>query len=289
MAIDPISLCTTPVVLMNGEQRLSLGTGFFFLHSLEGARYVFLATNYHVLTGFAPSQTDDPAGDRVVFYLHKSREQPGQVQRVIYPLFTRDGTPMWLTNPRFPEADVALIPLATSVMEGCNLQCIAQNWIDTRILLRPASSVSMVGYPYGFHDTYNNLPIWKTGSLASEPDFDFGGKPLLLVDISTFRGMSGSPVFAIRQGAYEMAENQATIGVARKFLGIFSAFQTVRLKAYLQELAQASRMAVVTEENLQLGYVWKASVLSEVVAGFDAPTYQERILANAADLRAKAP
>jgi len=142
----------------------------------------------------------------------------------------------------------------------------------------------MVGYPYGFHDTYNSLPIWKTGSLASEPESDFQGKPLLLVDISSFRGMSGSPVFAVRHGAYETHEGKAAIGSARRFLGVFSAFQSISIKRYLEQLADTSRIGVISEENLQLGYVWKASILSEVVAGFDAQAYEQTVFGRGVSL-----
>lgn len=38
------------------------------------------------------------------------------------------------------------------------------------------------------------FPVWKRGSIASEPLFNINLGPAILVDAVTRRGMSGSPV-----------------------------------------------------------------------------------------------
>ncbi len=69
--LDPASLMTTPIVLMDGNRRVSQGTGFFFASTTPDGKAdtVFLVTNYHVVTGHAPLSTQPRAGDRIRFVL----------------------------------------------------------------------------------------------------------------------------------------------------------------------------------------------------------------------------
>lgn len=64
-----------------------------------------------------------------------------------------------------------------------------------KIVLQPAVRVAVIGYPFG-QAVAEHYPVWVTGSLASEPEFDADGKPAMFVDCRTNRGSSGSPVFA---------------------------------------------------------------------------------------------
>ena len=77
------------------------------------------------------------------------------------------------------------------------------------------SDVLFVGYPDGYYDEKNNLPLVRTGSLASLPDLDFNGERVIAIDAQVFPGSSGSPVFIDWDGSY-------------KILGIIS--QTVKLE-----------------------------------------------------------
>lgn len=56
MAIDYLSLSTTPIILRNNDTVVSQGTGFLFLRERENEQVLFLVTNYHVLTGSAPEK-----------------------------------------------------------------------------------------------------------------------------------------------------------------------------------------------------------------------------------------
>jgi S1-C subfamily serine protease len=119
----------------------------------------------------------------------------------------------------------------------------------TDIVASPGDSVSVVGFPFGMgQDVTLGLPIWKTGTVASDPDVNFSGRPMFLVDTTSRQGMSVSPVYAVRTGAYGSATAQpqmATHGVATKFLGVYSE----------------------QDVNRELGGVWKAEA---VVALYDS-------------------
>ena len=60
----------------------------------------------------------------------------------------------------------------------------------------------VIGFPLGLVDftipSYV-LPIYKTVNIASEPHVDFQGRPIVIIDVTTRHGMSGSPVIAGRE------------------------------------------------------------------------------------------
>ena len=64
--------------------------------------------------------------------------------------------------------------------------------------------ILFVGYPKGFFDTKNFLPVVRSGSIASIPSIDFEGRKQLLIDAQVFPGSSGSPVFTIIGGEYKL-------------------------------------------------------------------------------------
>ena len=68
------------------------------------------------------------------------------------------------------------------------------------------------------------LPIWKRGSIASEPELPADDLPLFLVDSNTYKGMSGSPVYARTIGGYLSKQHEVFQMAARstRFLGVYS-------------------------------------------------------------------
>ena len=64
--------------------------------------------------------------------------------------------------------------------------------------------VAFPGYP-NWYDRLNNLPILRTGSIASDPRFDYSVSSnfmgnCIAYEAFSFGGSSGSPVFAIQKG-----------------------------------------------------------------------------------------
>lgn len=114
------------------------------------------------------------------------------------------------------------------------------------ILLRPAETVSIIGFPLGRSAGFR-FGIWSTGFLASEPLVPYDNKPLLLVDCRTKRGQSGSPVVAVRSGVVKL-ESGATVDVGQRavqFVGLYS-----------------GRVS----EGSDIGIVWKASAIQELLS-----------------------
>lgn len=282
--VDELSLMTTPVLLLDGAKQVSLGTGFFFAKTDDAGKptVAFLVTNYHVLTGYAPGQKGPKKGDRIRYFLHTDPVKPESVKTVEFPLYTTGGSPTWITNPSEPSADIALIPIPSSAAQGTHVIVFGEKDTKSEIRIAPMSPVTLVGYPYGYFDTKNFLPIWKTGSIASEPGYDFQGKRLFVVDVSAFPGMSGSPVLAIGMGSYPGKNGGLVAGDARQLLGVFASIETLQEKKFVEEIAveQAKKMGVITATSLELGHVWKADIILEIVRAFDASSYESRITKN---------
>lgn len=281
VAVEHLSMITTPVILLKGNERVSQGTGFYYgLQDSSQGTLLFLVTSYHVLTGYPPKETKPPKGDNVIFYLHKDPNNPGDVKQIRFPLFNKDGKPIWLSSKEFPHADVAVIPIVASLYGDAKVFGISEDWTRGNIKVRPTSTITLIGYPYGYYDKKNWLPVWKTGSIASEPDVEFEGKPLFLVDISAFPGMSGSPAFAIAYGAYETIEGPTTVGHVQKFLGIYASMQMLKEEKYLEEITSESGVGVVVDRSLELGHIWKANLIIKITKQIDVEKYESEVLKN---------
>ena len=265
--VDAPSLMTTPVLLMKGARQVSQGTGFFFASTdVNGTPdAVFLVTNYHVVTGHAPMINRPPSGDRLRFSLHEDPDDLSKNRVIDLPLYDADDRPMWIASEALPDADVVLVPLPPKVYDGVRMFVFTEAHTRGDIKIRPTSGATLLGYPYGFYDTVNRLPVWKTGHVASEPSVDFENKPVFLVDVSAFPGMSGSPVLAVANGIYESEDSTWRTGRVLKLLGIFSAMPVVRDRADAAANDGADRRPDV---SLQLGYVWKAALVADLARSY---------------------
>jgi hypothetical protein len=283
--VEFMSLMTTPVLLINGVRQISQGTGFLYATTKPSGKDVdtlFLVTNYHVVTGNEPLSSARPQGDRLQFYFHASREDPSNYFPVAIPLYTKTGEPVWIQSRQFPEADVVLVPIVPALYENRGqLYTFSEEHTLVDMKMRPTSQATLLGYPYGFFDTRNFLPVWKTGHLATEPNVDFQGQPVFLVDVSAFPGMSGAPVIGVSSGVYESESGAMMSGVQRRLLGIFSAMRMVRPRTTVDAGGQQIDTAAVTPgDSLQLGYVWKAQLIADIARGFNRAEWEERIWAN---------
>ena len=67
--------------------------------------------------------------------------------------------------------------------------------------MKVADEVFILGFPYKIGNA-SQIPIWKRGSVASEPELDCDNLPKLFVDTASRPGMSGSPVIYKRIGIH---------------------------------------------------------------------------------------
>jgi hypothetical protein len=254
--IDVGSTVTIQLTVSFRDASLSSGTGFFYKHGNQ----LFLITNWHIASGknFQTKRVLSSTGgipDRLQFTLRRGGPQGGR-QPITLALYEDAESnqlpqkPIWLEHPDYRhKVDVVAIPI--KIAEDAEVQIIdAVNTAPT-MLLQVAREVFVLGYPLGI-DGGADLPIWKRASIATEPSVFRGGLPQFLIDTATREGMSGAPVVAIADGRLVLEDGRfgaqfAIAGRVYRFVGIYS-----------------GRLGD-DEMRAQLGIVWHASVIEQIV------------------------
>lgn len=241
-----------------GTIPLAVGSGFFVRW---GAMPVFV-TARHNLTGrhwltHDTLRDDGRTPDRISINVPivEDASSGGRFgfQEVIVEL-EQDYKPIWKELPhRNGVCDFAAIPVdgsweaafierwkARHSIEGSfKVACIndGDDWFDSaNRQLKVGAQAFVLGFPFGIAAGAPNRPIWRGGNVATEPAGDFDGWPIFLVDASGRKGMSGAPV-VVRDDS----------GLLR-FSGIYSG-------RILKE-----------KDNSELGYVWKAPKILELLS-----------------------
>jgi hypothetical protein len=172
---------------------------------------------------------------------------------------TVDDKPKWLVHPVLgTKVDVGILEICDvpnaveyekiGISRFATIPANRHDWVNYEAAA--GDDAFVLGYPYGME--CQGLPIWKRASIATEPDMDLDGLPKLLLDTATRKGMSGSPVIGVRRGVVhpsgEMGDD-SVFGESMNFLGVYS--------------------GRIGEDPLgvQLGVVWKASVIEEIIEG----------------------
>ena len=265
------SLSTTPIKLFN-EQGGLLGNATSFFYEAKDSQ-LFLITNWHVVTGrdpWKPSESQTGAIPSIArIRLHRKQELiDGQksialtdIQEFPFRINSNDGNdPRWLEHPEYRfDVDVVAIKIhEPSKLRNQFVLNVVNRWKEFHKGYQPEvmDDVFVIGYPWGLSASPERgeiIPIYKRGSIASDPIIDFRRRPSILIDCRTTSGMSGSPVIASHDGilmpdGYMSADT--TLGTVSSFLGIYSG-----------RLMEENSMENREREISEIGIVWKASVL----------------------------
>jgi len=111
----------------------------------------------------------------------------------------------------------------------------------------------LIGYPRGFYDFDNNLPLIRNALVSSIYPVDFRGKPYFLIDARLHKGMSGSPPSNISHGIDGSTSFYGGSGTMH-FIGINSA-----------NVYTDNPEADNDEEPLGLSAVWHARSIPEII------------------------
>ncbi|MDB5973667.1 MAG: hypothetical protein JWR07_427 [Nevskia sp.] len=259
---DPISLTTHHIHLCFRPTDTVLSSGTGFIYERHGSRY--LITNWHNVAGRNPIDgkclSDTLAIPDILSTLFRTKDSIGACQREYLPLYSDNEMqiPTWLSHPKHGnKIDVVALPLPSTITERYQLFPINNVEFDSAYKTEVADDAFVIGYPFS-DITHLQLPIWKRASVASEPDVDLDQLPKMLIDTATRSGLSGSPVVMQRVGIHGAAGGKLTgsevIGRIRNFVGIYS-----------------GRVGI-DETKAQLGVVWKARVIDEIIDGEPAST-----------------
>jgi len=242
------------------EEVISTGTGFIYEHNEE----FFIITNGHNVTRTNPEQTtrltDSAAFPIKIKSKAKliSKDNPNAL--ILSEFFHVDlykdedyTIPTWFVHPdKGYIVDVIAIPLEKKITIPAHVQLFPINKFkfDTEFYPIIADDVFILGYPFDLTGNLE-LPIWKRGTIATEPSLNLNGLPRIYVDTATRSGMSGSPVIMQRKGFHSLeggVPGSEIIGTISNFVGVYS-----------------GRIGATDEFKAQLGIIWKEKVILEIL------------------------
>jgi S1-C subfamily serine protease len=242
--IEPILLAATCVHTFDQQRLLTNASGFFF----ERNERLFLVTSRHVVSD-APSKHFP---DRLQIELHIDPDNIAASTGFSIPLY-RDGKSVWRQGlDTAGEVDVAVIEIERPALP----KTIVYRAFTPQHLPRPQDQVALgtsllvVGFPLGFHDTLHHMPVARCAVVASSFGLRFQGQGYFLTDARTHRGTSGAPV------VMRVAEPNPLWGdLPWMLLGVHSA----RLDVGTRDLK--------LDEALGLNCAWYADILLTLTEG----------------------
>lgn len=186
--VDSIYITTTIILRFRDENSKGTATGFFFE---DKQKNVFLVTNKHVIYGEKYYENPPPEVNNIKLILHTDAQNLSQNEEVIVPLF-EDEKITWLEHTD-RDIDIVLIPLNLDRKKYL-INSLTESVIESSNLEIGFEKIFVMGYPYGWYDNINNIPVARVGHLASPFKVPFQNKPIMLGDVETHPGMSGGPV-----------------------------------------------------------------------------------------------
>lgn len=240
----------------HNDQTMGIGTAFMLMH--EGQ--AMLVTNRHNLSGRRSDTNQLLSEHGVVPDLLEAEIltslNPIEWETLLLPLIDDDENPLWLEHPELGRrADVVALPLPSILIHDKQVQIFPYDLDNPGITLRarPSDGVSIVGFPFG-RASFEAMPIWSRGYIASEPAMNYNNLPCFLIDARTKRGQSGSPVVAYSPAGQASSADGSLVMTKKdviNLLGIYS-----------------GRI----EDGLDAGIVWKLDAIRSVVEHGISPT-----------------
>ena len=186
--IEPILLTAARICTFDGQKPMTNASGFFF----ERNQRLFLVTSRHVMI-------DEPSKhfpDRIEVELHVDPANMARSTGFSIPLY-RNGKSLWRQGlDTAGEIDVAAIEIERPALpETAVFRAFTPQHLFGRLdQVEVGTSLLVVGFPLGFHDTLHHMPVARHAVIASSFGLRFQGEGYFLTDARTHRGTSGAPV-----------------------------------------------------------------------------------------------
>jgi hypothetical protein len=272
-SIDILSFCVTPITLLFNDVELSNATAFFYSVIVDGAPTLRLVSNWHVFSGRhidPPNKALSENGaipNRIKFQVMKVL--PGNIVELHHQfanLYDADDKAIWRQHQSKSDIDVAVLNLGQGLngflAEGINEKAR----YDIKIEI--GNDVFVLGYPLGFSH-FIKTPIWKRGSIASEPHAETPeSRNRIVIDATTRSGMSGSPV-VLREKTHYVSEGGEIVqhANASRFIGVYSSRPAFGARS-------SSPIDGQDDLRTELGYVYKSGCIEQIVReGILGPEY----------------
>ena len=242
VVLDPSVVGVTIIKIIVREHTVGSATGFFYKEN--GNKY--LITNRHVVI-------DEKRGlypDSLEIRIHTSPNSTIPNRNVQISLY-ENSIPLWLEHSQ--DVDVIALNIDTLLQTDDFMHFwTSENILPIENTLMIGGRTIIPGYPYGFYDEIHNLPIIKTGTIASSFRSDFRSRPYFLIDTNLQPGMSGSPVLTAPGSIVIEGESFVFLMDRPYLIGVHSA----------EHLARTPRAI----EELGLNVVWYARLIPELLS-----------------------
>jgi hypothetical protein len=250
--IDLFSTAVLPLEMFFNELPLGHATGFFWRAS--ATQQLYIATNWHVFSAknFYTQVNLHKTAARPN-HLRTRIQIPGQWEKQPWDIPIRDENdePLWYVHPG-ARYDIALLKFSPTPEQQSILGIYPFNEVSRdELLTEIGMDVFVLGYPFAIKPP--GFPVWKRGSIASEPNIvRLTATGQFLIDTASRPGMSGAPVIQRSWGNHVLPDGaMVRDGRARtKFLGVYS-----------------GRVPTDHPHEAQIGLVWDKSYIDEIVAG----------------------
>jgi S1-C subfamily serine protease len=186
--IESLLLTATRVFTFDQQRVLTNASGFFF----ERDSRLFLVTSRHVLI----DEPSDHLPDRVEIELHTDPDNMASSTGFSIPLY-RDGKAVWHQGiDAGGQIDVAAVEIERGALPQTTVYraFTPEHLYDPLDHVAVGTSLLIVGFPLGFHDTLHHMPVVRHAVVASAFGLRFQGQGCFLTDARTHRGTSGAPV-----------------------------------------------------------------------------------------------
>ncbi len=210
--IEPLLLTAAAIGTFDGDRPVTNASGFYF----EREGKLFLVTSRHVVC----DERSRHFPTRLEIELHLGLDDVAQSTGFSIPLY-RGSRGVWRdTVDASGRVDVAAIEIDREALPH---NVAFRSFTPAHIVgghddVEVGTSLLVVGFPLGFHDTLHHMPVARHAVIASSFGLRFQGEGYFLTDGRTHRGSSGSPVVA------RVGELTAAHGDLRwRLLGIHSA------------------------------------------------------------------
>jgi hypothetical protein len=249
--------------LINGRivKYSSTGTGFFFNYSLPKGPVLVLVSNNHVIQNCKTG---------LLKFNSSLRGKPnyGDVLSIELDNFDQ----LWICHPTQDLAILPLNPILNVIKEKYGREAFT-TFLDEALIpseqqldsLTALEEVLMIGYPKGFSDSSNNLPIARSGMTATPPYLNFNKEPHFLLDIPIYTGSSGSPVVLYNSISYRNYKTNSTVMGSRfYFMGIATSSRNYIARG--STVSAKKELIIPTETSLpfDIAIVLKSKVLLEI-------------------------
>ena len=258
---------------------LKIGSGTGFVYQPAGIDRKFLVTNYHVISARNPREPhkllpDFPASPDTIQFSVLRRPDYQPTTGGFSLTDNKDYT--WIEHKdRAQGVDIAAIPIEFS--DDAIIFTQKQLNLVDNVNFEVGSDLFIIGFPYGY-GSGDFFPIWKRGTVASEPLFNPEGLHRFYIDSLTKPGMSGSPVFATEIRDLVILKGEAKSNFEKYQRGETSALdlirsldvdqinKTVPTKCFQLVGIYSGRIMCHDNQDPNVGIVWQKKLIDELFA-----------------------